>query len=271
MIRDPRRTFHPHNQSKALPDLIRRAAPSTIAVSSQHQLHHQLHLVQLRVLHSDLDTACGIASGAANKTVVQAADVAASNDLAQSAILGVADLDEVGVEEQDEAGDHGGRTRPPNELHDHAAADVAVLVDVHGALLVAQQELAVRQPEHAERLLAGKPLRDHLHVRGLEVGDRHRLLLVQRQDLEAALRRHRQARVEHVDPHALGRDVELVEVAEELGLTRAQRREARAPLARLLEHRLQHLSIVFVSAWRWGGVGLTVITLNVLEMPSRFL
>jgi len=223
------------------------------------------------VLHSDLDAAGGVTGGAADQPVVEAANVTAGNDLAQAAILGVADLDEIGVEEQDEAGDHGSRAGAAHELHDHAAADVAVLVDVHGALLVAQQELAVRQPEHAQRLLAAQPLRDHLHVRSLQVRDRHRLLLVERQDLEAALRRHRQARVEHVDAHALGRDVELVEVAEELGLARAQRWEARLLLAGLLEHRLQHLLIVFVSTWCWGGVGLTVITLNVLDMPSRFL
>ena len=148
-----------------------------------------------------------------------------------------------------------------------------MLVDVDGALVVHEQELLVAEPEHAERLLGCQPLRDDLDVRRLQVRDRDGLLLVQGQDLEAAGGADGERGVEHVERRALGRDVELVEVAEEVGLARAQRREARPLLRRFGQDGLEHLRVRRGAVSGGGGWnrGRTVVTLKVLWIPSRFL
>lgn len=127
--------------------------------------------------------------------VVEADDVAAGDHLPKPAVEGVADLDKVLVEEDEEFPVETGRVGASHELHDHAARDVAVLVDVDGALAVRDQELAVAEAEHAQRPQIPDPVGDSVQMRlrfgrvGEQVRHGPRLFLVQSQDFDAALGR----------------------------------------------------------------------------------
>ena len=171
--------------------------------------------------------------------IIQHLDISPRNDLAEPAVLRVADLDKVRVEEQDVGSVEGGALGLADELHDDAAADVAVLVDVDGALLVAEDKVRVGEAEHAERVLALQALGDGGDVLLLEVRHGPGLLLVEGEDLEALGGADGEGGVEEVDAVAVGRDVELVVLAEELG--RAALEHARLLLRRLLVHGLEHL------------------------------
>ena len=155
------------------------------------------------------------------QSVVQTLDVPAGDDLAQTAVLRVAHLDEVAVEEQDVRPVDGGGLGPADELHDDAARDLAVLVDVDGALLVREQEFALAESEHAERLELVDPGGDGADGRGLGVGDGKGELLVEREDFDAAGGGDGERGVEEVECVSVGGNVEVVEVAEELGCAAA--------------------------------------------------
>lgn len=193
------------------------------------------------MLHRNLHPPPGIARRAPDEPIIETLDIASRNNLSQAAILRIPHLDEILIEQEDKAADHGRRARAPDKLHDDAPRDVTVLVDVHGALLVHEQELRLAEPEHAERLLALQPLGNHLHVARFQIRDADGLLLIQGEDLEAALGGDGEAGVEDIDAHALGGNVKLVEVPEELGLAAANLREAALLLRRLLEHGLEDL------------------------------
>ena len=166
------------------------------------------------MLHHHLDRPAHGAAGHA--AIIQHLDVATGDDLTQPAVLRVADLDKVRVEQEDVGAVEGGALGLAHELHDDAAADVAVLVDVDGAFFVAEHEFRVREPEHAERVLAGEPLRDGGDVLLLEFGHGPGLLLVESEDLEAFGGADGKGRMEEVDPVAVCGNIELVVVSEKL-------------------------------------------------------
>src|SRR5690242_13825218 len=119
----------------------------------KHQLNHHLTPFNLRVLQAHLNRP--MMARSARQPIIKTLDVSPRNDLSQAAILRVPDLDEIGVEQQHVGAEHGGALSLADKLHDDRAADVAVLVDVHGALFVAEQELLVREAEHAQGILVG--------------------------------------------------------------------------------------------------------------------
>lgn len=151
------------------------------------------------------------------QAVIQTLDVASGNDLAQSAVLRVSDLDEIAVEKQDVRAVDGGGLGFADKLHDDAARDVAVLVDVDGALLVGEKEFAVAEPEHAEWFEFLDACGDGADVRGFGVGDGERELLVEGEDFDAAGSGDGEGGVEQIECIGIGRDVEIVKVAEKLG------------------------------------------------------
>lgn len=107
----------------------------------KHQLDHDLAPLDLGVLQAHFDSA--MMTRGARQAVVETLDVSAGDDLSEAAVLRVADLDEVGIEQQDVGAEHGGALGLADKLHDDGAADVTILVDVDGALFVAEQEFLV--------------------------------------------------------------------------------------------------------------------------------
>lgn len=73
----------------------------------------------------------------------------AGNDLAETAVHRVADLDEVLIKQDEETAVEAGGMRLADKLHHHAAGYVAVFVDVDGTLRVDDEEFAVAETEHA--------------------------------------------------------------------------------------------------------------------------
>lgn len=82
-------------------------------------------------------------------SVVEADDVSARDDLAQPSVDCVSYLDKVLVEEDEVFAEEAGGAGVADEFHHDAAADVAVLVDVDGALFVRDDELGFAEAEHA--------------------------------------------------------------------------------------------------------------------------
>lgn len=169
------------------------------------------------MLHRDLDRP--LPAARAPLPIIQQPDLPPGHDLLQPPIDRVPHLHEAA------ALIHQHEIHPPpqhrlprlaHKLHDDRPADIAELVDVDADLLEAQQELRVREAEHAERALVAQAQRDRGAVRGLEVRDRERDLLVERQDLDAAGGGDGDGGVEEVDGVRVGGDVEVVEVAEEV-------------------------------------------------------
>lgn len=153
----------------------------------------------------------------ARQAIVETLDVPAGNDLSQAAILRVSDFHEIRIEEQHVRAIHGRALRLADKLHDNAATDVAVLVNVDGALFVAEQELLVAEAEHTERVLVREAGSDGGHVLLFEVWHAPGLFLVESHDFEALCCGDGERAVEQVDCVAVGGDVELVVFAEELG------------------------------------------------------
>lgn len=186
------------------------------------QLQHDLTALVLRMLHADLDrvtrrrhrsaisaaTARVEISGTSHATcgdnivgavtrhqaaVIETDDIATGNDLPQATVHGVADLDKVLVKEDEEFAIQACCVGAAHELHDHAARDVAVLVDVDGALTVRDQKLAVAEAEHAQRTEIFDSVGDagQVHLRfgrvGSQVRDGPWLFLVEGQDFDTTL------------------------------------------------------------------------------------
>jgi hypothetical protein len=151
------------------------------------------------------------------EAVIKTLDVPTRNDLPQPAVLRVPHLDEIAIEQQDIGPIDGSGLGLADKLHDDAARDVAVLVDVDGALLVGEEELAVAEPEHAEGFELLDAGGDGADVRGFGVGDGEGELLVEGEDFDAAGGGDGEGGVEEVEGVGVGRDVEVVEIAEEFG------------------------------------------------------
>lgn len=182
------------------------------------------------MLHRDLDRP--LPAPRAPLPIIQQPDIPPGHDLLQPSINRVPHLHEAAAlvhQHEVHAPPQHRLPRLAHKLHDDRAADVAELVDVDADLLEAQQELRVREAEHAERALVAQAQRDGGAVRGLEVRDRERDLLVERQDLDAAGGGDGDGRVEEVDGVRVGGDVEVIEVAEEVrgALAHAAEEEAR--------------------------------------------
>lgn len=131
------------------------------------------------------------------------------------------------------------------KLHHHSPRNIPQLINIDPDLLETKQELRVAEPKHAQRPLIPQSQRNARAVRRLEVRDTERDLLIQRHDLHAPRRRDRDTRVEKIDSVRLRGDVEVVEIAEELGRALAHTEQATAhaaaaALAALLVDRFQH-------------------------------
>lgn len=166
--------------------------------------------------------------------VVEADDIMTWYDLPQASVHGIADFDEVLVEEDEEFPVQTGCVGAADELHDHAAGDVAVFVDVDGAFGVGDEELAVAEAEHAQRSEVFDAVGDRAEVGlclgvglfGAEIGDGPGLFLVDGEDFDATVGGDGEGRVEHVDAVAFSGDVEFVVFAKEFGLGAARVEEA---------------------------------------------
>lgn len=179
------------------------------------------------MLHRDLDRA--LPSPGTPLPIIQQAHLPSTDHLLQPSTNRIAHLHEAAPlvhEHEVHAPPQHRLARLAHELHDNGAADVAELVDVDADLLEAEQELGVREAEHAEGALVAQAERDGGAVGGLEVGDRERDLLVEGEDLDAARGGDGDGGVEEVDGVRVGGDVEVVEVAEEVGGALAQAEEA---------------------------------------------
>lgn len=178
------------------------------------------------MLHRDLDAPL---PAPRTHPLIQQPHVPATHDLPQPAVDRVAHLDEAAAlvhEHQVRLPPQRGLLGLAHELHDDGAADVAVLVDVNPHLLEHEQELVVAEAEHAEGPLARDAVLDAGALRRAQVRDREGDLLVERHDLEAARRGNGEAVLEEVDVVRFARDVELIEVAEELSVAFAGEAEA---------------------------------------------
>ena len=92
-----------------------------------------------------------------------------------------------------------------------------MLVDVDGTLLVREEEFTLAEPEHAEGFEFLDARGDGADVWGFRVGDGEGQLFVEGEDFDAARRGDGEGGVEEVEGVGVGRDVEVVEVAEEFG------------------------------------------------------
>ena len=155
------------------------------------------------------------------EAVIETFDVPSGNDLTQATVLRVAHFDEIAVEEQDIRPVDGSGLGFADKFHDDAARHVAVLVDVDGAFLVGEEKFAVAEPEHAEGFELLDPGGDGADVRGLGVGDGEGELFVEGEDFDAAGGGDGERGVEEVECVSVGGNVEVVEVAEELGCAAA--------------------------------------------------
>lgn len=141
----------------------------------QHQLEDQLPPLCLWMCHSNLHSPPFLASS----TFIKTPHISPTDNLSQPTILGVSDLDKVLIEYEYVGTVHGDGISLAYKLHDDASRDVAVLVDVHGTLLVAEQELDVAEAKHAEWFLARETGRDVFDMgSGTELGDGPRLFLI---------------------------------------------------------------------------------------------
>ena len=143
----------------------------------------------------------------------EAAYLVAGDDLVQGARLDVAHLDELGIEGEDVGvvqGEGGGRAFPAEEPRGPGAP--AILVDVEGELVVAQEELAIDAEDgdrlevflalhELERRVGG--VQEALGIEGFEVDD-----------LESLDGADAQLGLEEVDRAGLGGDVEFLEHAQ---------------------------------------------------------
>ena len=91
-----------------------------------------------------------------------------------------------------------------------------MFVDVDADFLEDEQELRVREAEHAQGLLIAEPGGDGGAIRWLQVGDREWDFLVQRHHLDAPGRADGEGGVEEVERVGLACNVEIVKVSEEL-------------------------------------------------------
>lgn len=113
-----------------------------------------------------------------------------------------------------------------------------MLVDVDAAFFVAEEELCVREAEHAEGFLAVQTVGDVANGGVLGVWDAHGYFLVECHELEAFEGGDGDVGVEEVDGEAFGWDIELVEFAEELSVASSEFLAEQAALLfrRFLEH-----------------------------------
>jgi hypothetical protein len=114
-----------------------------------------------------------------------------------------------------------------------------MLVDVHGALLIAEQELRVTEAEHAERFLAAEAAGDGHDMWLFEIWNTPRLLLVKSQDLKTPGSRDGEGRLEEIDAEAFRWDIKFIIFAEEFGVPLA--RETGLLLCSLLEDGFEDL------------------------------
>jgi hypothetical protein len=127
--------------------------------------------------------------------VVKADNIVAGNDLSKAPVHSVAHFDEIFVEENQEFAIQTSRVCATDELHNHTARHISVLVDVDGTFGVGDEELCVAKTEHAQRAESEDPLSNlaKMCLRfwrvGAEFRNRPGLLLVECENLDSFLGR----------------------------------------------------------------------------------
>lgn len=158
-----------------------------------------------------------VQSGVILASIIETLDLPAGDNLLQASVLRVTDLDEVVVKEHEVRSRQSSRLRSSDELHDDATADLAMLVDIDGAIGVAEEELGLAEAQHAQRALVFDVADNVLHA--LTLYFRYALghFAFKRQDLKASRGTNGEGAGEEVDSCTFRGDVELVEFAEEFG------------------------------------------------------
>lgn len=112
------------------------------------------------MLHRDSDApdrlplTDGAVTTAPIHTIIQAPHVSTTDDLPQTTVLRITDLDKLGVEEQHVRAVQRSLLGTPYELHDDTSGDVTMFVDIDRTFLVHAEEVQVAKPEHTEGLLS---------------------------------------------------------------------------------------------------------------------
>lgn len=183
----------------------------------------------------------------ASDTVVDDSDITTSDDLAQSAGVRITDFDIVVIEEQQVLAIHDRALCLllfARVLHDQRAAEIAVLIDIHSAVLICQDKLVLVQSEHAKWSLITNAAGDVCNARIFEDGNGHGLLLVQRQHLDSLGRIDGDVCLEDAERITFDREEELVKVAEGVCTARgglASTKETRFLLSSLVVERFKNL------------------------------
>lgn len=165
------------------------------------------------MLHGDLD---GPTTRRASRLgIIQTFDISAGDDLTQTTVLRVSDLDVIGPKQEDIRTVDGRATGSVDVLHHHRSRHVAVFVGIHRAFFVAQQKFRVVESEHPQGFLVRESCGDRRHVWLFQVRHRVALFLVEVENFEASRGGVRQVGAEYVDAEAFGGDVEFVEFPEE--------------------------------------------------------
>ena len=153
----------------------------------------------------------------AHRPIIQKPDLASRNNLLQSPIQRIPHLYKpTSLVHKHEVHPTPQHRLPglPHKFHDHGARDVTHLINIYADFLETEQEFGFIEAEHAQGPLIPQSQGDASAVWGFEVGDAEGNFLVQRNDLDTPSRGDRDTGVEEVDGVGLGRDIELVEVAE---------------------------------------------------------
>src|SRR6266536_1086501 len=172
--------------------------------------------------------------------IIETSNISASNHLSQAPIFGISDFYEIAVEEDEIGTVHGGCLGLAHEFHDDRAGYLAVLVNVHGTFLIAEEKFGVRETEHAQRLLVRQSRRNVRYGRIFGVGYAHWNFLVERHEFEAFEGGDGDVSMEEIYCEAFGWDIKLVEFAEEFcDAPKFLAEETGLFLRRLLEDRFE--------------------------------
>lgn len=131
--------------STSVPSCRLKNQRSLLHILIKHQLNHNLRPLTLRMHHHHLHRPPHPTHNARRTIptrpappIIQALDLPPGNNLLQPAILRIADLHKIRIEENKVSAVERNSLRSADELHDDRAGDLAVLVDVDGAVGVAE-------------------------------------------------------------------------------------------------------------------------------------
>lgn len=131
--------------STSVPSCRLKNQRSLLHILIKHQLNHNLRPLTLRMHHHHLHRPPHTTHNARRTIatrpaapIVQALNLPSSNNLLQAAILRIANLHKIRVKEDEVRSIERNSLRSAHKLHNDRARDLAVLVDVDGAVGVAE-------------------------------------------------------------------------------------------------------------------------------------